>query len=202
MSDSLVVPNSSDQSVLRWPVLAAALFVATASAHTTMTEYFVTPVARTAFLVGIAIAAVGWVLILRHEHEYLRNARAALPYAELRRLPTPMAGRLCCSLLFRWSVVFCITVASVEYALTIVDLNPGTGAVGGFIALALVAAALGVRRGTLGPRRQLVEMPDVASVRNIALSHPVRTFGSIVFVWAVFLFGLLVLATGVLKLLN
>jgi hypothetical protein len=200
--DSAVAAASSDQSVLRWPALAVALFVATASAHTTMTEYFVTPFARTAFLVGIAIAAVGWVLILRHEHEYLRNARAALPYAELRRLPTPMAGRLCCSLLFRWSVVFCITVASVEYALTIVDLNPGTGAVGGFIALALVAAALGVRRGTLGPRRQLVEMPDVAPVRNIALSHPVRTFGSIVFVWAVFLFGLLVLATGVLKLLN
>ena len=68
--------------------------------------------------------------------------------------------------------------------------------------MALVAAALGVRRGTLGARRQLVEMPDVAPVRNIALSHPVRTFGSIVFVWAVFLFGLLVLATGLLKLLK
>ncbi len=202
MSDSLVVPDSSDHSVLRWPVLAAALFVATESAHTTMTEYFVTPVARTAFLVGIAVAAVGWALILRHEHEYLRNARAALPHAELRRLPAPMAGRLFRSLLFRWSVVFCITVASVEYVLTSAELNPGTGAVGGFIALALVAAALGVRRGVLGTRRQLVEMPDLAPVRNIALSHPVRTFGSIVFVWAIFLFSLLALARGLLKLLK
>ena len=98
--------------------------------------------------------------------------------------------------------MFCITVASVEYALTIADLNPGTGAVGGFIALTLVAVALGVRRGVLGTRRQLAEVPDLAPVRNIALSHPVRTFGSIVFVWAVFLFGLLVLATGLLKLLK
>ena len=202
MSDSLVVADASDHSVLRWPVLAAALFVATASAHTTITEYFVTPFARTAFLVGIAVAAVGWVLILRHEHEYLRNARAALPYGELRRLPTPMAGRLCRSLLFRWSVVFCITVASVEYVLTIADLKPGTGAVAGFVALALVATALAVRRVVLGTRRQLVEMPDLAPVRNIALSQPVRTFGSIVFVWAVYLFGLLVFATGLLKLLK
>ena len=167
-----------------------------------MTEYFVTPFARTAFLVGIAVAAVGWALILRHEREYLRNARAALPYAEFRRLPTPIAGRLCRSLLFRWSVVFCITVASVEYVLTIAELNPGTGGVAGFIALALVPTALAVRRGVLGTRGQLVETPDLPPVRNIALSHPVRTFGSIVFVWAVFLFSLLVLATGLLKLLK
>ena len=167
-----------------------------------MTEYFVTPFARTAFLVGIAVAAVGWALILRHEHEYLRNARAALPYAGLRSLPAPMAGRLCRSLLFRWSVVFCVTVVSVEYALTIADLKPGTGALGGFIALALVATGLGVRRGVLGNRGQMVETPGLPPVRNIALSQPVRTFGSIVFVWAVFLFGLIVVATGLLKLLQ
>ena len=129
--DSAVAAASSDQSVLRWPVFAVALFLATDSARTTMTEYFVTPFARTAFLVGISVAAVGWMLILRHEHEYLRHARATLPYAELRRLPAPIAGRLCSSLLFRWSVVFCITVASVEYVLTIADLKPGTGAVAG-----------------------------------------------------------------------
>ena len=202
MSSSLVAADPSGHSVLRWPVLAVALFLATESAHTTMTEYFVTPFARTAFLVGIAVAAVGWALVLRREHEYLRTARAALPYAEHRRLPTPMAGRLCRSLLFRWSIVFCASVASVEYVLTVAELKPGAGAVTGFTVLALVATALAVRRGVLGTRRQLIETPDLAPVRNIALSQPVRTFGSIVFVWAVFLFGLLVLATGLLKLLK
>ena len=54
----------------------------------------------------------------------------------------------------------------------------------------------------LGSRGELVESPDLSPVRSIAFSQPVRTFGSIVFVWTLWSFGLLVFTAGWLKLLK
>lgn len=189
-------------SPLRWPILAVALFIAFESAHTTITDFLLAPAARIGFFLGIGVAAIASVIVLRLEETYLRRARAALPYGELRRHPAPTAGRLFRSLLFRWSVVFWISVASVEYVLTIAELNPGAGALGSFIALALVATALAVRRGVLGSRGELVETPDLSPVRSIALSQPVRVCGSIVFVWTLWSFALLVFTAGWLTLLK
>ena len=189
-------------SPLRWPVLAVALFIAFESARTTTTDFLLAPAARIGFFLGIGVAGIAAAIVLRLEETYLRRARAALPYSEFRRHPAPTVGRLFRSLLFRWSVVFYASVASVEYVLTISELKPGAAALGGFIALALVATVLAVRRGVLGSRGELVESPDLSPVRSIAVSQPVHTFGSIVFVWTLWSFGLLVFTAGWLKLLK
>ena len=202
MSNSAVAAHTSSHSVLRWPALVVALFLATDSAHSTITEYLVTPFARTAFLVGIGVGAVGWTLILQLEQAYLQKARAALPFAEFRRHPAPIAARLCRSILFRWSVLFCISVVAVEYVLDIIHLRPGTGPLAGFTALALAATALVIHRGVLWNRGDVAETPEPATRPNVALSHPVRSYGSMVFLWGVWTFGWLVFVTGCLKALS
>ena len=51
------------------------------------------------FFLGIGVAAIASAVVLRLEETYLRKARAALPYGELRRHPAFTAGRL-----FRWTL--------------------------------------------------------------------------------------------------
>lgn len=201
-SDSVAAAPTSGQSVLRWPVLVVALFVATASAHSTVSEYLLTPFARTAFGFGIGVAAIGWAFILHRERAYLRRARSALPLAEFRRYQPPTAGRLLESLLFRWSVLFCISVAAVEYILEIAELRPSVGSLAVFAGLAMAATVLAVRRSVLAPRADTDETPDVSAESNIALSHPVRLYGSLLFVWGVWIFAWLAIVSGCLKVLD
>ena len=198
MSDSALAAHTSSHLVLHWPALVVALFLATDSARSTMTEYLVTPFARTAFLVGIGVAAIGWALILQKEGAYLRSACPALPYAEFRRHPPPVAGRLFGSLLFRWSVLFCLSRLTVENVLEIVESGPSAGSLAIYAALASAMTVLAARRGLLSHHGESDETPELAIEPNIALSHSVQNFGSLAFAWGIWVFVLLRLAAALL----
>ncbi len=199
-SDSTVAAGagSTSQSVFRWPVLAVSLFLAAESAHTTMTEHFVTPFARAALLVGVAVAAIGWALLLHKERSCVRSARAALPYPQFRQHPPPIAGNLFRSLLFRWSLLIVVSVVTVEHVLEIVEAGPSVGSVAACAALAAAGTVVAIHRGVLSARGESHETPELAIEPNFALAHAVRNCGSLLLAKGIWFFALLILAAALL----